>query len=258
MPWNPQQYDKFKAERTAPVRDLFAMLHIKPTMQVIDLGCGTGEHTATLASMLPQSNVVGIDSSAEMLATAERCQREGLTFKLGSFENFEGSYDCIFSNAALQWGSNHRELLPFVWSRLVPGGQLLLQMPKNQDHPSHRLARDIALQEFSEHLAPEFRNAIARHEERVLNVEQYAELLFSLGAEDITAFLKVYPHVLQDSDAIVEWVKGTLLIPYMEQLPQTQGEHFLHRYREELHKLYPGSPVFYGFKRILLSAFKSE
>lgn len=254
MPWNPDQYDKFKEERSAPVNDLFSLIKVRPGMKVIDLGCGTGEHTRRLADMLPGSEVLGIDSSLQMLSKSKQFEREGMSFSQGSFEDFDGMYDLIFSNAALQWSGNHEQLLPAIWKHLNHGGQLVVQMPNNQDHPSHRLARELAETEFAE-----FFSADKKPADRfswMLPIERYAEILFSLGGTDIVAFLKVYPHVLENSDAIVEWTKGTLLVPFMEQLHEDQADLFLKRYKELLRQSFPSSPVFYGFKRILFSAIK--
>ncbi len=255
MPWNPDQYDKFKEERSAPVNDLFSLIRVHPGMKVIDLGCGTGEHTRRLADMLPESKVLGIDSSKQMLMKSKQFARDGLSFSQGSFEDFDGRYDLIFSNAALQWSGNHEQLIPSLWEHLNPGGQLVVQMPRNHDHPSHLLAKELAETEFAEFFPGDKKPA--DRFSWMLPIERYAELLFSLGGTDIVAFLKVYPHVLENSDAIVEWTKGTLLVPFMEQLPENQKDLFLRRYKELLRLRFPSSPVFYGFKRILFSALKS-
>ncbi|MBI3259792.1 MAG: methyltransferase domain-containing protein [Ignavibacteriae bacterium] len=254
MPWNPEQYDKFKAERSAPVNDLFSLIQIRPGMRAIDLGCGTGEHTRCLADILPESEVLGIDSSPQMLSKSKQFERKGLSFSLGSFEDFDGKYDLIFSNAALQWSGNHEQLIPSLWEHLNPGGQLAVQMPRNQDHPSHQIAQKLAQTEFAEFF-PHKKKPTERFN-WILTIERYAEILFSLDGIDIVAFLKVYPHILENSDAIVEWTKGTLLVPFMEQLPKEQQDSFLKRYSELLHVKFPSSPVFYGFKRILFSAKK--
>jgi trans-aconitate 2-methyltransferase len=257
MSWNPEQYDKFHRERTAPVLDLMSMLHIRPNLKVIDLGCGTGEHTRSLADMLPESIVKGIDSSPEMFVQSKQYERPGLTFEQRSFEEIDGEYDVIFSNAALQWSGNHEALFPTIWHHLAPGGQLLVQMPSNQDHYSHRLAYRLATEDFAEYFPVREENPTNRLG-WMLPVERYAELLFALGGENITAFLKVYPHILENSDAIVEWTKGTLLVPYMAQLSPEIGAEFMANYRETLRVQFPQHPVFYGFKRILLSAMKGN
>jgi len=71
MPWDPERYHQFQKERSPPFDDLVRLIEPRPGMRVVDLGCGTGELTRRLADMLPESEVVGVDSSAEMLEHAE-------------------------------------------------------------------------------------------------------------------------------------------------------------------------------------------
>src|SRR5258706_14521219 len=103
MPWDPAQYRKFESERFAPFDDLLAMLAIRPGMRVIDLGCGTGDLTARLAERLPESDVLGIDSSASMLAEAGRHAHPGLRFERREIEAIAGAtgdrgWDLVFSH----------------------------------------------------------------------------------------------------------------------------------------------------------------
>ncbi len=252
MPWNPDQYDKFKRERSAPVDDLFALMNIRSGLSVIDLGCGTGEYTRRLFDTLPGSTVLGIDNSAEMLAKSAAFCCAGCSTQLRDLQTIDCEYDIIFSNAALQWCPEHPELFARIWKALKPGGQLLVQMPKNQDHYSHRLAAALSHEMFP----TRFPDVAGERKGWLLEVEDYAQLLFTLGAVDITAILKVYPHVLENADAVVEWVKGTLLVPILSALTDSERENFLERYVHSLREAMPGSPVFYGFKRILLSAGK--
>ena len=90
----------------------------------------------------------------------------------------------------------------------------------------------------------------------VLPIEVYAELLFQLEAEDIVVFEKVYPHVLENVDAVVEWISGTALIPYFERLGN-QKDNFTTMIRQMLCASMPGQPVFYPFRRTLFSARKA-
>ena len=71
---------------------------------------------------------------------------------------------------------------------------------------------------------------------------------------DITVFEKVYPSLLETSDAMAEWTKGTTLVPYLERLPESLHEPFMTRYRERLHAHFPASPTFYTFRRTLFAA----
>jgi trans-aconitate 2-methyltransferase len=65
--WNPTQYEKFKKERTQPFYDLLNLCEERKSMQVIDLGCGTGELTSLLHSKLNAQKTLGIDLSQNML-----------------------------------------------------------------------------------------------------------------------------------------------------------------------------------------------
>lgn len=248
MPWNPEQYNKFQSERAAAFFDLLGLVKVRPDLEVVDLGCGTGELTRHLADTLPGSQVLGLDRSSAMLASSSRYVRPGLRFEEGDISQLEGQYDLIFSNAALQWLDNHTRLFPYLWSHLRLGGQLAVQMPANHDHPSHLLALELAQAQPFREFFPQ-----GGRESPVLLPETYAQMFFDLGGSEITAMLKIYPHVLADADAILEWVKGTLLTYYQEHLPAELQALFLEQYRRRLNKVFPQKPVFYGFKRVLLS-----
>lgn len=252
MPWNPDRYHQFQKERSAPFEDALKLITVREGLRVVDLGCGTGELTRRLADHLPGSDTLGVDSSAEMLTRAEAYARPGLRFAQGKIETFAsehpGGWDLIFSHAALQWVDNHRLLIPDLLKLLNPGGQLVVQMPHNFSHVSHRLIATIAQEE-------PFLTALKgwKPDRPVLEIERYAELLFECGAAPITVFEKVYPHVLENADAIIDWIKGTALVPFSERLGDLYPS-FLERIRAHLRAAMPGSPVFYGFRRILFSA----
>jgi trans-aconitate 2-methyltransferase len=252
MPWNPDQYHKFQAERSAPFYDLLALVDLRSNLKVVDLGCGTGELTRQLADKLPNSNVTGLDSSPQMLEKTASFQRPGLVFEQGDQAALTGSWDLIFSNAALHWSENHTELIPLLFNRLNPGGQLAVQVPSNHNHISHYIYRETAAEDKFKSIL----NGFQRHSP-VLSIDEYAQLLFACGAQEIIVFEKVYAHVLENADAVVEWISGTALVPYFERL----GNHkqaFVESIREKMRTAMPESPVFYPFRRILFSARKSE
>jgi trans-aconitate 2-methyltransferase len=250
MPWNPEQYHKFQSERSAPFYDLLALVDVRPNLKVVDLGCGTGELTRQLADKLPSSDVTGLDSSPQMLEKSASFQRPGLVFVQGNQAALTGNWDLIFSNAALQWSENHAELMPFLYGKLAPGGQIAVQVPSNHNHISHQIYRETASEEMFKFIL----NGFQRYAP-VLSIDDYARIFFNCGAEDIVVFEKVYAHVLEDADAVVEWISGTALVPYFERL----GKHkdaFVESIREKMRAAMPDRPVFYPFRRTFFSAKK--
>ena len=250
MPWDPTQYHKFQAERSAPFFDLLELVEVRPKLKVVDLGCGTGELTRQLADALPISNVTGIDNSPQMLDKAASHAGPNLHFEQGDQSQLTGEWDLIFSNAALHWTENHSELIPRLYERLTPGGQIAVQVPSNHNHISHQIYRETASEEMFKFIL----NGFQRYAP-VLSIDDYARILFKSEAEKIVVFEKVYAHILENSDAVVEWISGTALVPYFERLGEYKDE-FVKAIREKMHAAMPDSPVFYPFRRIFFSARK--
>ncbi|HLJ75253.1 MAG TPA: methyltransferase domain-containing protein [Thermoanaerobaculia bacterium] len=232
--WNPEQYERFKAERSQPFWDLVDLIARAPDMRIADLGCGTGELTRALHEKLGARETVGIDNSASMLAKAPAAP--GLKFRQQSIEEFSDSgFDLIFSNAALQWVADHERLFPRI-ARL--GNQFAVQMPANDDHPSHVTAAEVARE-----LGMEVRPAY------VLPPERYASLLHEIGFRRQHVRLQVYGHLLPSSEDVIQWVKGTLLTFYVH------DPRFIDRYRERLlQRIGVQRPYFYTYKRLLIVA----
>ena len=248
--WNPAQYERFQAEREQPFHDLVALVTRRPAGRVVDLGCGTGVLTAALHRALEAAETVGVDSSDAMLERSREIDVPGLRFERGDIGDWAPAapFDVIFSNAALQWVPDHPALLARLTSMIEPGGELAIQVPANFDHVSHQLAADTARGEPFASAMGQYVRAFS-----VMAPEAYATLLHALGFEAQIVRMQVYGHVLESSDAVVEWVRGTLLTDYESRLPVALYQEFLARYRERLHAaLGDQRPYFYPFKRILM------
>jgi trans-aconitate 2-methyltransferase len=250
--WNPDQYDRFRDERSQPFFDLLALVDRRPSPRVIDLGCGTGELTEKLHAQLGARETLGIDSSPAMLKKSALHAAPALRFALGDIGELplEGPYDLIFSNAALHWLPDHPALFARLARALAPDGQLAVQMPANHDHPSHVVAAEVAKE-------PPFHDALGGYarEGPLLAPEAYATLLHELGFARQHVRLQVYGHLLATRGDVVEWVKGTLLTDYQRRLPDDLYPLFLERYRARLlPHLGDRDPYFYTFKRVLLWA----
>jgi len=251
--WNPDVYGKFRAERARPFHDLLALVGPVDTPAVVDLGCGTGELTRVAHERLGARTTVGVDSSAAMLEKARSHAAPGLSFHAGDLADpatwgADGPLDLVLSNAAIHWVVDHESLLARLAGRLAPGGQLAIQVPANEEHPSHAAARDVARM-------PAHARALGGfvRESPVLAPEAYTRLLHGLGFAEQRVRAEVYAHLLPSPDAVVEWVRGTTLTAYEERLPPDAFARFLYDYRARLLALVPDErPYLFTFRRILV------
>jgi trans-aconitate 2-methyltransferase len=252
--WDPDQYHRFAAERRQPFDDLAALVTAVPGGRVVDLGCGSGELTEELHSLLRATETLGVDSSPTMLQEAQAHAGDGLTFRLADAAAWqEPGWDVIFANASLQWMADHRPLLERLRGLLAPGGQLAFQVPANFDHPSHVVAAEVAGEEpFASELGNAFGPGPGGN---VLDPVDYAVIVHGVGALEQHVRLQVYGHQLASGTEVVEWVKGTALTRYRDALSPGSYQAFLRRYQERLLEHLGGDgPYFYPFKRILVWA----
>ena len=144
--WDPAIYLEFADERARPFGDLMVQVLADSPEQVVDLGCGPGQLTASLADRWPEADVLGIDSSPEMIERAQAYAHRRLRFAVQDLRDWRPAepVDVIVSNATLQWVPDHRGLLPRLVDALAPGGWLAFQVPGNFDEPSHRLLDELA------------------------------------------------------------------------------------------------------------------
>ena len=248
--WSPERYERFRRERAAPFHDLLALIERRPGMRVVDLGCGTGDLTLELHRAISARETLGIDNSPAMLAKAPRA--EGLRFERAEIANFteRATFDLVFSNAALHWLPDHDALLQRLTAALVPHGQLAVQMPMNDDHPSHETAYELAR-------SRDFRALLHGFERRPALYEpaRYATWLHKLGYARQHVRLQVYGHLLDSREQVIEWVRGTLLTDYQKRLSPADWSRFLARYTEMLlPRLADDRPYFYSYPRLLMWA----
>jgi trans-aconitate 2-methyltransferase len=254
--WSAKQYLAFEDERTRAVRDLVTAIPDIPARLVIDLGCGPGNSTEVLAARFPAAAVRGLDSSADMVATA-RQRLPQAQFSIASIEAWTdgGPFDVILANAVLQWVPNHATLLPEFVARLVSGGSLAIQMPDNLDVPAHRLMREVAAD------GPWARALAAASATRtpIGDANWYYELLRPLCAR-VDIWCTTYHHALRGgAGAIVEWFKGSGLRPFLEPLDAAARTAYIERYKAAVARAYPplaDGAVLLPFPRLFMVAVR--
>lgn len=69
--WNSLQYLKFEKQRTQPAKDLLMRLKAYTPRTAADIGCGPGNSTSAMAECFPNTALIGIDSSPNMIERAK-------------------------------------------------------------------------------------------------------------------------------------------------------------------------------------------
>ena len=130
--WNPEDYAKNSDAQLKWAQQLRKNLDLEKYKFILDVGCGDGKITADFAATLPSSKVLGVDSSPEMIAYANKkyptSQYPNLSFSCIDARslNFKQEFDLIFSNATLHWIDDRLAFLKSANSALRDGGRLII------------------------------------------------------------------------------------------------------------------------------------
>jgi trans-aconitate 2-methyltransferase len=238
--WDPATYLRFGDERARPFVDLVARVGAAAPRTVVDLGCGEGALTASLAQRWPGARVTGIDSSATMLAAAAAYAVPGqVEFAQGDVRDWrpDGQVDVLVTNAVLHWVPGHDRLLAGWASALAPGGWLAMQVPGNFGAPTHTLLADLCR---SARWADQVGD-VPPGTDSVLEPAGYFDVLTS-GGLVADVWETTYLHVLTGADPVLTWVRSTQLRPVLARLGENDAAEFTAAYAAALREAYPVRP----------------
>lgn len=252
--WSSEQYLKFKSQRTQPAIDLAKRIPLSHPKKILDIGCGPGNSTSVLKKIFPQACILGVDNSEDMIKKAKEACPD-IDFQVcditSGFDKLD-TYDIIFSNACLQWIPDHRELIPMLFSRLDRNGVLAVQMPINGQEALFRIMYDV----ISE---PQWGlSSMDIEENETLLPEEYFDILSSC-TESFDIWETTYYHGMPSAKAMVEWIKGTRLRPYLNALDETDAgklEKEIVKRAAEAYNVQENGEIIFRFRRLFFVANK--
>lgn len=251
--WNSNQYMKFGNERTQPSQDLISRLKINPK-SILDIGCGPGNSTNALAERFCDAHIIGIDSSQNMLDSANAAYPR-LDFRKcripDELDCIDGKFDLVFSNACIQWIPNHDRLLSALMNKLTEGGMLAVQIPMTQEAPFYKILTDTVVHGKWEKLKKvrDFYNLVP---------EQYYDLLCDISSS-FDIWHTTYFHTVNGEDGVLDWYRGSGLRPYLDALDETERDEFLAVLRKRIEIQYPirrNRKVILKMPRLFFTALK--
>jgi trans-aconitate 2-methyltransferase len=228
--WSARQYLKFQDERTLAARDLLAQVRLERARLVVDLGCGPGNSTELLIARFPDAEVIGVDSSPDMLRQArERLTNHNFVQADLSTWRLPGRVDLFFSSGAFQWVPNHQAVLQRLVRALPERGMLAAQIPDITATPALAVMREVAAKgKWLEN--PAMRRAVRDH---IPSTESYYDVLKPLCSH-VHIWHTTYHHALAGPEAIVEWFQGSVLQPLSSSLDAEALHEFLAAYAAEI------------------------
>lgn len=162
--------------------------------------------------------------------------------------------DLFFSNAVFQWlkADDRIAVIKRLLQPQAKGAVFALQVPHNLNEPSHLLMRETAAD------GPWAGKLAGVQRDRFQSPQELYDLVKPFCSQ-VEIFETSYYHSLESHEAVIEWVKGTGLRPFLDPLDDGEKEVFLKGYLRRLQDAYPVSVdgrVLLKYPRLFMVAVK--
>lgn len=202
--------------------NLLELLAPQPGERILDIGCGTGQLTAEIARAGAQ--VIGLDSSQDMLSEAKRNYPE-LSFVFGDAAAFDfpDPFDAVFSNAVLHWVKDADGAVASVARALRPGGRFVAEFGGKSNIASVQAALRAVLGPSADEQSPWYYPSIG----------EYAPILERHGLELRNASLFDRPTPLEGENGLDQWVR-MFMQTYLRQFSPERADEVVAQLVERL------------------------
>lgn len=192
--------------------------------RILDVGCGVGDFTAGLRSLVPNGSVRGVDADASMIATAaERNASTDISFDVCRAQDVAslgaGTVDVLVSTACLHWlpRGDHPAFLDGARTVLARGGRLLVEMGGHGQLADVRGVLDPLAAALGGQ-PPTWWFAAP---------EQYLPMVRDAGFAVDTCELLTQTRSLADVEAMRGWLTSQVLVGYRPHLPTATWDAFV-------------------------------
>jgi trans-aconitate methyltransferase len=247
--WDASRYDagySFVWKHGAGVLELLAP---RAGERILDVGCGTGHLTAQIAAV--GAEVIGIDRSDEMIATARRNYPQ-LRFEVADAERFrfDEPFDAVFSNAAIHWMKDQRAVASSIYQALKPAGRFVAEFGGhgNIHHIETALRRALRQAGYDVSNEPYY---------YFPTVGQYATLVESVGFTVTFAAWFERPTPLEGSEAgLRDWL-AVFTDHFMKQVPADKRPAIIAKVEDDLRPALLRDGTWYAdYCRLRIAAIK--
>jgi trans-aconitate 2-methyltransferase len=226
--WDAKEYHQHSSAQKAWAQELIDKLALKGDECFLDIGCGDGAVTASVAALLTRGRATGIDSSAEMVGFAQKnfppSMRKNLSFALMDARDlkFDSEFDVVFSSAVLHWMLDHRPILAGINRSLKPGGRILLQMGGRGN--AAKIIAVIDRIKSDPRWADGFKDF--KFPYGFYGPEEYRGWLTEAGLKPVRVELVPKQMTQQGREGLMGWVRTTWL-PFISVVPDAHKEEFI-------------------------------
>jgi trans-aconitate 2-methyltransferase len=205
-----------------------ATLPLEPNDRVLDLGCGAGDLTATVAQLVPGGHVVGLEPQPSLLAEARARAGANQSFveavaqRMREALTDDASFDVIYSQSVLHWvpWTDHPAILRECRRLLRPGGALRIECGGGDN------VREVVA--FLGAVARDVTGAPAPPTPWTFaHAGAYLDLLLDVGFDVREGYVHTLAQRRQfDRDSVIGWLKSQSIEAYAIDLAPEQREPF--------------------------------
>ena len=247
--WNPDLYTGKHAFVWKLADSLVDMLAPQAGERILDVGCGTGQLTATIADS--GAEVIGLDNSASMLDEARR-EFPAIAFDRQDAHDFTYSerFDAIFSNAALHWVTQPADVVRCIAVALKPGGRFVAEFGgKGNVRCLTRAAQAASQSVTGERIS---------HPWYFPGIADFSSLLDSVGLEVTRAHLFDRPVPLEGETGLRDWL-SMFGSHWLDKIPAEQHDAFFRSAEDDATPdLFEDGQWHADYRRIRVVAVKSN